>query len=121
MYYGMSPDALQKLYVKDSLKNEDGGFSFELKNLIDSGSISQIKSLTVDGEEKPVDQVTIKVGEKTREASSITWSSSLYVSYGATLEIHVPGELEPGEHTIKITVNAPEIGQLTMPITDEIE
>ena len=121
MYYGMSPDALQKLYVQDSLTNENNGFSFQLKNLIDSGSISGVKKLVVDGEEKALDQVTIEMGEKVREASSISWSSSLYVGYGNTLKVHVPGELAPGEHTIKLTINAPEIGQLTLPITGEIE
>ena len=64
MYYGMSSESLQKLYVKGSLKNQDNGFVFQLKNLIDSGSISGIVKLTVDGEEKSLDGVTLTLGRK---------------------------------------------------------
>jgi hypothetical protein len=121
MYYGMSSESLQKLYVKGSLKNQDNGFVFQIKNLIDSGSVSSIAKLTVDGEEKALDGVTITMGEKVRAASEITWSASLYVYYGATITFYVPGALQPGEHTIVLQVNAPELGQLSLPVTDTIE
>ncbi len=120
MYYGMSADALQKMYVQGSLKNQGDGFVFEIKNLIDSGSVSGISKLTVDDEERSLDGITVELGGKVREAHSISWSSSLYVSYGAVLKLYAPGALTPGQHTIKLTVNAPEIGQLTLPVTDAI-
>lgn len=120
MYYGMSSDALQKMYVKGSLQNRGDGFVFEIKNLIDSGSVSGISKLTVDGEEHTLDGVTVELGGKVREVSSVSWSSSLYVSYGAVMKMYIPGALEPGEHTISLTVNAPEIGQLAFPVTDTI-
>ncbi len=121
MYYGMSSESLQKLYVKGSLKNQDNGFVFQLKNLIDSGSISSIAKLTVDGEEKPLDGVIITLGEKARAANEISWSSSLFVYYGATFTLYVPGSLLPGEHTIILQVNVPELGQISLPVTDTIE
>ena len=120
MYYGMSSESLQKLYVKGSLKNQDNGFVFQLKNLIDSGSISGIEKLTVDGEDKPLDGVTITLGEKVRAASEISWSSSLYVYYGAIITFAVAGSLQPGEHNIVLKVNAPELGQISLPVADTI-
>jgi hypothetical protein len=120
MYYGMSSDALQKMYVQDSLKNQGEGFVFEIKNLVDSGSVSGISKLTVDDQPWVLDGITIELGGRVREIGSLSWSSSLYVSYGAVMKIYVPGKLEPGEHTIKLTVNAPEIGQLTLPFTGTI-
>ena len=120
MYYVMSSDALKKLYVEGSLKNEEDGFAFELKNKIDSGSVSGIAAISVDGEERSLDGVTIKLGDKVREASSLSWSNSLFVTYGKTLKIHVPGELEPGKHEIKLKVKAQEIGSLTLPIEDTV-
>jgi hypothetical protein len=120
MYYGMSSDALQKMYVQGSLQNQNDGFVFEIKNLIDSGSVSGISKLMVDDEERSVDGVTMELGGKVREVGSLTWSSSLYVSYGAVIKIYVPGQLEPGEHTVKLIVNAPEVGQLTLPVTDTV-
>jgi len=120
MYYGMSSESLQKLYVKGSMQNQGNGFVFQLKNLIDSGSISGILKLTVDGEERPLDGVTITLGEKTRAVSEITWSASLYIYYGATINLYVPGTLPAGEHTIVLQVNAPELGQVSLPVTDTI-
>ncbi len=120
MYYGMSANALEKMYVQGSLKNRDEGFVFEIKNLIDSGSVSGISKLTVNDEERQLDGITIELGGQVREVGSLSWSSSLYVSYGAVMKIYVPGQLEPGENTIKLIVNAPEVGQLTLPVTDTV-
>jgi galactokinase len=120
MYYGMSSGTLAKMYVKDSLKNQGDGFVFEIKNQIDSGSISGVAKLMVDDVEKPLEGVTIDLNGKVREVTGLSWSASLYVSYGATMKIYVPGSLDAGEHTIAVTVKAPEIGQITLPITDMI-
>lgn len=115
MYYGMSSSALQKMYVQGSLANEEGNFVFEIKNLIDSGMVSGITKLVVDDKDVPIADVTIELAGKVRQANT-----SMYVSYGAVLKIRVSGQLEPGEHTIQMTVNVPELGQLTFPVTATI-
>ena len=38
--YGTSPEMLQRMYVKGSLQNQDHGFVFQIKNMIESGSLS---------------------------------------------------------------------------------
>lgn len=118
--YNMTASSLQKLYVKDSLKNQGDGFVFQIKNLIDSGSVSGIAKITVDGEARPLDGVTIEMGGKVRKASEITWSTSVYVGYGSVMTIYVPGTLEPGEHTVVMQVSVPELGSLSFPITDTV-
>ncbi|MBN1247921.1 MAG: hypothetical protein JXC32_09715 [Anaerolineae bacterium] len=120
MYYGMSSGALEKMYVTGSLKNQGDGFVFEVKNQIDSGSVSGIAKLTVDDEERALEGITVELNGKARDATNISWSASLYVSYGAVLKVYVPGALEPGEHTVKMTVKAPELGQITLPFTDTV-
>jgi hypothetical protein len=120
MYYGMSSDALKKLYVSGSLANHEDGFVFSIKNLVDSGSVSGITKLTVDDEERSLNGATVELGGKVRAVGSLSWSASLYIPYGAVLKVYVPGELSPGEHTIRMTINVPELGQLTLPITDTI-
>ena len=120
MSYGMSSGVLAKAYVTGSLKNQGDGFVFEIKNQIDSGSVSGLAKLTVDDSEKPLEGITIDLNGKVREVASLSWSSSLYVSYGATLKIYVPGTLDAGEHTIKMTIKVPELGQITLPITDTL-
>ncbi len=118
--YNMTASSLQKMYVKDSLKNQGDGFVFQIKNLIDSGSVSGITKITVDGEARPLDGVTIEMGGKVRKASEITWSTSVYVGYGTTMTIYVPGALEPGEHTVAMQVSVPELGALSLPVTDTV-
>jgi len=118
--YGVSPEMLAKMYVEGSLKNEGDGFVFAIKNKIESGSISGVAKLSVDGEERSLDGATVQIGEKTRPVSEITWSASLYVPYGATLNIYVPGPLEPGEHTLNMQINVPELGRISLPVTDTI-
>jgi hypothetical protein len=115
-----SPDMFSKMYVDGSLQNQGDGFSFAIKNKIESGSISGVSKLSVDGEERPLEGATVQVGEKTRPISEITWSSSLYVPYGATMTIFIPGTLEPGEHTVNVQINVPELGRVSMPITGTI-
>ena len=118
--YGTSPDMLKKMYVKDSLKNQGEGFVFQIKNTIDSGSISGLAKIAVDGEDRSLDGVAVTISDKTRQAKDITWSASLYVSYGAVMTIYVPGTLTPGEHTVTMQVNVPELGRISMPVTDTI-
>ena len=119
--YGTSPEMLKRLYVKGSLKNQDEGFVFQVKNLIDSGSVSGLAKLAVDTQERPLDGVTIQIGDKVRLAAEITWSSPLYIGYGSVLTMYVPGKLEPGEHTVTLQFNVPELGRVSLPITDVVE
>ena len=76
--------------------NQGEGFTFQFKNMIESGSISGVTKLAVDDEERSLEGVTVCVGEKTRPVTEISWSSSLYVPYGATITIYVPGALGAG-------------------------
>jgi len=119
--YGSSPEMFKKLYVQGSLKNQDDGFVFQIKNTIDSGSISGLAKVAVDGEDRPLDGITVTLGDKTSQAQDITWSSSLYVGYGAVMTLYVPGALTPGEHTVTLQVNVPELGRISLPVTDKVE
>jgi hypothetical protein len=108
------------MYVKGSLKNQDDGFVFQVKNLIESGSMSGVAKMALDGEEHPLDGATIELGGKVRQVSEISWSAPLYVSYGATMTVYVPGTLSDGEHTINLQINVPELGRISLPITDTV-
>ena len=118
--YGTSPEMMQRMYVKESLKNQDDGFCFQVKNLIESGSMSGVAKMAIDGEEHALDGATIELGGKVRQVSEISWSAPLYVSYGATMTIYVPGALAAGEHTINLQLNVPELGRISMPIEDSV-
>jgi hypothetical protein len=118
--YGTSPEMLQRMYVKGSLQNRGNGFVFQITNRIESGSLSGVAKVSVDGKERSLEGATVELGGKVREVGEITWSSPLYVSYGSTLTIFVPGALESGEHTVNTQFNVPELGRISMPITDTV-
>ena len=118
--YGTSPEMLQRMYVKGSLQNQDHGFVFQVKNMIESGSLSGIAKVSVDDEERSLDGATVELNGKVRQVSEISWSSPVYVSYGATLTVFVPGTLTAGEHTVTTQFNVPELGRVSMPITDTV-
>ena len=118
--YGTSPGMLRKMYVQGSLKNEGDGFVFQVQNKIDSGSTSGLTKVVVDDEERSLEGATVQIGDKVRAASEISWSSPLYVSYGATVTIYVPGPLEPGEHTLTLQVNTPDLGRISFPFADTV-
>jgi hypothetical protein len=118
--YGVSPDMLAKMYVENSLQNRGEGFSFSVKNKIESGSISGVTKLAVDGEERSLEGATVQIGERSKPILDISWSSPLYVPYGATLTIHVSGNLDLGEHTINMQINVPELGRISLPIIDVV-
>jgi hypothetical protein len=112
----MSPEMLSKMYVEGSLRSRGEGFVFSVKNKIDSGSVSGIVKLSIDGVERSLEGATVQIRERVRPVSEISWSSSLYVPYGATVTIYVSGALEPGEHTINMQVNTVEEGRISIPI-----
>ena len=118
--YGTSPEMLQRMYVKGSLQNQGEGFVFQVKNLIESGSLSGIAKVAVDGAECTLGGACLELSGKVRQLSEISWSSPVYVAYGATLTIYVPGALSAGEHTINAQFNVPELGRVSMPITDTV-
>jgi hypothetical protein len=118
--YGTSPEMMQRMYVKGTLKNQDGGFVFQVKNLIESGSMSGVAKMAVDGEEHTLDDATIELGGKVRQVSEISWSAPLYIGYGATVTVFVPRALSTGEHTINLQINVPELGRISLPITDTV-
>jgi len=118
--YGTSPEMLQRMYVKGSLQNQGDGFVFQVKNLIESGSLSGIAKVAVDDEERELEGATLELNGKVRQVSEISWSSPVYVPYGATMTIYVPGTLEAGERMINTQFNVPELGRVSMPITDTV-
>lgn len=106
---------LSGIYVQGSLKNVDGGFQFQVKNNVESASITGFTRLEVDGEAVPLANLMVGKGEEaTQPAAEITWGKSIYVPWGQVLTIKVMGKtLSPGEHTLKFSFNVAEAGPMT--------
>lgn len=114
------PTVLKKLYVEGSLRLEDGGFAFDLKNLIAPATITRVESLEVDGEKVDDSQVVIvPPSGNGRPIERISSGRPLSFPVGVVVTLHVSGEtLEPGEHDLTLHVDVKEIGPLDIPVSD---
>ena len=112
---------LRKLYVKGSLENVDDGFKFMLKNSISSGTAINIQPIKVNGNEYPLDSVTISSEDGSINGSEISEQNTFPIKVGLDLTIHIKGEQLPeGEHTIDISLSTKEVGKLAFDVTDSI-
>jgi hydroxymethylglutaryl-CoA reductase (NADPH) len=112
---------LRKLYVKGSLENVDDGFKFMLKNSISSGTAVDIQPIKVNGNEYPLDSVTISSEDGEINGSEISAENTFPIKVGLDLTIHVKAEQLPeGEHTIDISLSTKEVGKLAFDVTDSI-
>jgi hypothetical protein len=118
----ISPSLLERVYVKGSLKNVEGGFEFKLKNNVDSGTLGGIRSLIVDDVETPLASITIGAKTMTRSAQEITTRAPFSLMYGTEATISVSGEpLAAGAHSLALTLMVLEIGKLERKFSDEVQ
>jgi hypothetical protein len=113
---------LEKLYVKGSLRVEEGGFVFDLKNLIAPATITAIGGLEVDGEKIDDSRVTIvPPSGSSRSIGDISPGRPLQFPIGMSVTVRVSGDtLEPGHHDLAIRVAVKEIGSLDIPVSDTV-
>ena len=71
-----------------------------------------------DGIERSLAGVTIDMEGKARAADELR-RQSLFIPYGATLTVYVPGPLAPGDHKITIAFDSP-YGEVRIPFTDTV-
>ena len=120
--YSVPAYLLERIYVKDSLKNTEAGFEFAMKNVVDSGTLTRLMALELDGQALPLDRITVVTGQKERPAAEITPGAPLHFSVGSTMILRVAGTtVQPGEHKLNVRVNTWEAGAVTIPITATVK
>lgn len=118
---------LRQLYEKGSLKNildENGnkiGFGFSLFNRLGSGTIEGGLRLKVDGEEIPLEKITIEKGGVTSRAEEFAKTSTLFtVGDRIRFTVEKPGGLQPGVHKIVLSVTTTEYGKIEFDFSDNV-
>ena len=113
---------LKKLYLKGSLRVEEGGFALDLKNTIAPGTITAFAGLDVDGQAIDLAQIAL-VGPsgRSRKPGELSAQAPLLFPVGAAVTLHISGQrLEPGAHELVIRVVVQEVGQLDIPVSDTL-
>ncbi|MFX1578826.1 MAG: hydroxymethylglutaryl-CoA reductase [Promethearchaeota archaeon] len=112
---------LRKLYIKGSLENVEGGFSFKLKNSLSPGTTTAVAPIKVNGDEYSLDSTTIRSVDGEIKGSEISEDNTFPIKVGVEIEIFIEGDSLPeGEHTIDISLKTKEAGTLAFDVKDSI-
>jgi len=115
------PFVLAKIYVQGSLKNTEKGFEFNLKNVVDSGTLVELGPITVDGKDYEAAALTLVTGSSERNADQVTRQNPMPVYVGSTFTLRVNGvTLAAGEHAIAVSVLTREIGRIRFDVKDTL-
>ena len=112
---------LRRLYVKNSLTNNDGGFQFQIRNRLGSGYAHRVWPLTVDGDEVPADDTVFELDGETTAFGQVNRERTFSLAMNRTITISVEGvTLEPGPHKIGMGFDVPGLGTLRFDFTDVV-
>jgi hypothetical protein len=117
----ISPDMLNRVYLRGSLKNTANGYELTLKNVVEAGSMAGVKSVTVDGNQVSMASVALKHEGKERRADEVNYGAPFFLRFNAEVSVCVAGQpLAAGAHDIVLVINVSEVGQLQIKIHDEV-
>lgn len=116
------PFMLKKLYVKGSLRLEEGSLALDMTNPIAPGTILAFRGLEIDGQAVPLEGLTVAPGgEAARPATDISSEAPLSFPLNATFTLRVTGvPVEPGVRNLTISVVVQDVGPLDIPVADEV-
>ena len=113
---------LRRLYVKESLRNTDSGFEFQLRNRLGSGYAHRLWPLTVDGAEVPLDSAFFELDGAATPFSEVSKEKTFTLAMNRTITIRAEGQcLEAGARKIGMGFDVPGLGTLRFDFTDMVE
>ncbi len=112
---------LRRLYVRGSLRNENGGFAFDLMNALGSGYAERVLPIAVDGEELPVEAAAFTVDGETVRFSEVSADRPMTLGLNKTVTLTVAGKtLGDGKHKISVGFVVTGMGEMRFDVTDVI-
>ena len=113
---------LKKLYTIGSLQNNAEGVAFELKNRLSDAKITNLRGLRINGQEVPVDSITVNVGhDGPRTAADVSPEKPVDFPIRKTVHLMVARDpLPEGKHEIEIAVDTEPFGKVKFTVDDTI-
>ena len=113
------PFLLKRLYVKGSLRNNEHGFQFELENKLGSGYGNELKPLTLNGQEIPLEDSSFLHDLHETSFSEVSKDRPFTLPMNKKLTIKVKGvTLTEGIHKIGVSFVAEGLGKLGFEVSD---
>ena len=112
---------LRRLYVKESLLNNQSGFEFQLRNRLGSGYAHKLWPLTVDGGEVPPEKTSFDLEGSGTTFDAVSRENTFTLAMNKTIAIRAVGaRLAPGPHKMEMRFDVPGLGTLRFDFTDTV-
>ncbi len=112
---------LKRIYVSGSLRREDGGIAFDLKNIVGPGLITRVNAIALDDTEFLAEQICLRKGDLAMPASELSDTNPLNIQLNEKLQLLVRDtELPEGKHRITIDVTIREAGKVAVTVEDTL-
>ncbi len=109
---------LKQLYNFGSLKNLEHGLTFSVKNRLSDAVVVGINSLTISGEQIPLDKIKLKLAaELSMLASEVSEENRIGFPLKKVIDIEVEGKrLSEGRHEIELSIVSEPFGELNIAV-----
>ena len=112
---------LRRLYAKGSLRNQDGGFAFDLRNSLGSGYAEAVLPVSLDGEVLPLETASFTVDGERMRFAEVSRDRPMTLGMHKTVTISVRGRtLSDGKHKIGMGFIVTGMGEMQFDVTDAI-
>jgi hydroxymethylglutaryl-CoA reductase (NADPH) len=118
----ISPIILKKIYSIGSLKNIEDGVSFNIKNPMREAFITGVSFISINGNEVPLTDLTLRNNGTRLKANEINENNSLPFPMGQDVEFHarINALNKNTEHEIAISCLTDPYGVLDLEATDSV-
>jgi alpha-galactosidase len=113
---------LKKLYVRGSLRNTAAGCALDLRNVVDSATVTRFLELEIDGQAHGPDRLLVLMqGHPALRAAAVTPEAPVCLPSGTALSLLLHGvALEPGSHRLRLRFLTCEVGELAFQVEDRL-
>ncbi|MFQ5583664.1 MAG: hydroxymethylglutaryl-CoA reductase, partial [Calditrichia bacterium] len=113
---------LKQLYTFGSLKNNEEGVQFSIKNRLSDATFTGLKSVLVDGKEIPPKNITLHFDDgKFLTPDQVSSKNPIEFPLRKEISISAKGNsLEKGAHKIEVVFDTKPYGKLHLKVTDSI-
>jgi hypothetical protein len=112
---------LRRLYVKGSLRQQENGIMFDLKNSLGSGYADRVLPLRIDGRDVPPSDCAFIVDGEVLPFDSISEARPMTLALNRALSVRASAlRLDPGEHQIELGFIVTGMGEMRFDVKDTI-
>lgn len=113
---------LKQLYTFNSLKNTETGVKFSVKNRLTDVKFTELKSVSINGNEIPTENITLKFDDgRDMRAADVSENNPIDFPLKKVMDVYCEMENLPhGKHKIKIAVKGKGYGSLKFEVEDAI-